>query len=89
MGISKDEKSKLKIIIFDMDGVLFDTIPLSKQNFMRRYPGVTEEMYIDMHVGNFHEKAAGYTHLKIKETEAEHQQHLLNYAAHKKESNIF
>lgn len=72
-----------------MDGVLFDTIPLSKQNFMRRYPGVTEEMYIDMHAGNFHEKAAGYAHLKIQETEEEHKQHLLDYAAKKKESKIF
>ncbi len=89
MGISKDEKSKLKIIIFDMDGVLFDTIPLSKQNFMRRHPGVTEEMYIDMHTGNFHEKAASHAHLKIKETEEEHKQHLVDYSAKKSESKIF
>lgn len=72
-----------------MDGVLFDTIPLSKRNFMRRYPGVTEEMYIDMHAGNFHKKAASYAHLKIQETEEEHKQHLLDYAAQKKESKIF
>lgn len=89
MGVSKNAQTKNKIIIFDMDGVLFDTIPLSKQNFMRRYPGVTEEMYIDMHAGNFHEKVANYTHLKIHETEEEHKQHLLDYAAKKKESKIF
>lgn len=89
MNVSKKEQIRLKIIIFDMDGVLFDTIPLSKQNFLRRYPGVTEEMYIDMHAGNFHEKAASYKHLKIQETEEEHKQHLIDYAAKKKESKIF
>ncbi len=89
MDTANDNETKFKIIIFDMDGVLFDTIPLSKQNFMRRYPGVTEEMYIDMHAGNFHEKATSYSHLKIQETEEEHKQHLLDYAAKKKESKIF
>ena len=89
MSISKNNKAKFKIIVFDMDGVLFDTIPLSKESFLKRHPGATEEMYTDMHAGNFHEKLESYKHLKIQETEEEHRQHLLNYSEKKKESKIF
>lgn len=60
-----------KIIIFDMDGVLFNTIPFARQNFIQRYPGVTERMYNDIHTGNYHEGVAQYDHLRIEETEEE------------------
>lgn len=60
-----------KVIIFDMDGVLFDTIPNGRKFFLERHPGVSNEMYNEIHAGNFHTESAKYNHLKIHETEEE------------------
>ena len=60
-----------KIIIFDMDGVLFDTIPYAQKIFLENRPGVTVEMYKELHAGNFHEQAKKYDHLKKEWTEEE------------------
>jgi phosphoglycolate phosphatase len=80
---------KKKILIFDMDGVLFDTIPFAKKIFMERHPGVAEEIYNELHSGNFHEEASKYLHLQIKETEEEKNKFYLDYSDRKSKSNIF
>ncbi len=67
-----------------MDGVLFDTIPYAKKVFIERHPGVTEEMYNEIHTGNFHEEASKYSHLKIKETREEAEKFKTNYSENKK-----
>lgn len=81
--------SKKKIIIFDMDGVLFDTIPFARQVFMKTHPGVTEEMYNDIHNGNFHQEAAKYSHLLPKETERERNKRYKDYSENKSKSKLF
>ena len=81
--------TKKKVIVFDMDGVLFDTIPYARKVFMERHPGVTEEMYNEIHSGNFHDNALKYKHLHIKETEAEKEQHRVKYAQKKSQTPLF
>lgn len=54
-----------------MDGVLFKTINYARQKFLEKHPGVTEEMYNDIHTGNYHKGAEKYAHLKIQETPQE------------------
>jgi beta-phosphoglucomutase-like phosphatase (HAD superfamily) len=62
---------KKKVIIFDMDGVIFDSIEFAKKNFISVHPGVTEEMYKEIHLGNYHDNLKQYSHLKKEETEEE------------------
>jgi phosphoglycolate phosphatase-like HAD superfamily hydrolase len=78
-----------KVIIFDMDGVLFDTIPYARKVFLERHPGVTEEMYNQIHSGNFHIEASKYSHLKIVETEEEKIKHQIDYAEKKSKTKMF
>ncbi|QQR79213.1 MAG: HAD family hydrolase [Candidatus Moraniibacteriota bacterium] len=78
-----------KVIIFDMDGVLFDTIPYAEETFLGGHLGVTSEMYKELHSGNFHEEIKKYSHLKKEETEEEVVRRNLAYAEKKKEAPLF
>jgi HAD superfamily hydrolase (TIGR01509 family) len=78
-----------KVLVFDMDGVLFDTIPYAEEVFLERHPGVTSEMYKEIHTGNFHEEAKKYSHLKKEETAEEKEKRSLAYAEKKKETSMF
>src|SRR3989344_6119507 len=80
---------KKKIIIFDMDGVLIDSIPFAKESFMLLHPGVTEEMYREIHSGNFHEEIKKYSHLKKEETEEEKMKRQAEYAEAKRGAKLF
>lgn len=80
---------KKKIVIFDMDGVLFDTVALARDSFLAKHPGVTEEEYNDMHSGNFYEEKAKYSHLRIKQTEEEAAAHSENFTKIKSQSKMF
>jgi len=62
---------KKKIIIFDLDGVLFDSIALTEQFFSERYPGLTKEMQLEILRGNFHEGLKNITLPKKEQTEEE------------------
>ena len=72
-----------------MDGVLFDTIPFAEEFFLNNHPGITSEMYKDMHTGNFHEGTQKYSHLKKSETEEERSQRLIFYAEKKSKTPLF
>lgn len=78
-----------KVIIFDMDGVLFDTIPYAREVFLNRHPGMTEEMYNEIHGGNFHIESKKYSHLKITETEEQKIKHQIDYAEKKSKTPLF
>ncbi len=47
-----------KLIIFDMDGVLFDSIGLADEHIKKQYPGITDEYHQEMMLGNYHEEYA-------------------------------
>ena len=74
---------KNKIIIFDMDGVLYDTIPFAEEEYLKIHPGMTKEMYREIHSGNFHEESKKYSHLKKIETEEEKNNRKKIYAERK------
>lgn len=78
-----------KVLVFDMDGVLFDTIPYAEKVFLERHPGMTSKMYKEIHSGNFHEEANKYVHLKKEETVEEKEKRSLAYAEKKKETPLF
>lgn len=72
-----------------MDGVLFDTIGFAQETFLKRYPGVSADMYKEIHSGNFPDEVKKYEHLKIKETEAEESLYRATYAEQKSKAAVF
>ncbi len=78
-----------KILIFDMDGVLFDTIPYAEQVTLESYPGMTSAMYKELHSGNYHEELAKHASLKKVITEDEEAKRRLAYAEKKKNAPLF
>ena len=76
-------------IIFDMDGVIFDTIPYARQDFMEMHPGLTADMYNQIHLGNYHEEAKKYAYLKVPETEDQREQRRIEYFKLKSGSKSF
>ncbi len=80
---------KYTMVIFDMDGVLFDTIPFAQEFYLQGHPGMTAEMYKSLHAGNFHEESKKYSHLRKEETEEETRQRHEWYAEKKSMSAIF
>ena len=80
---------KNKVIVFDMDGVLFDTIPYARKVFLETHPGVTENMYNELHSGNFHIEHKKYSHLRISQTEEEKNIHHQKYSEIKSKTPMF
>lgn len=72
-----------------MDGVLFDTIPYAREVFLEKHPGVTADMYDEIHTGNFHEESKKYVSYRIEETEEEKVKHKANYAERKSKTPLF
>src|ERR1035437_6461788 len=78
-----------KIIIFDMDGVLFDSTDISEKYIISQYPGITKEMTKELLCGNFHEEIEKITIPKKKETEEEIKQHKLLFSKNKLEVPMY
>lgn len=78
-----------KVIIFDMDGVLFDTIGEARKSFIDRHPSVTVDMYNEIHSGNFHAEAEKYSHLQVHESDEERDEKFKRYAEMKSKASLF
>lgn len=78
-----------KVIIFDMDGVLVDTITNAREAFLRRHVGVTSNMYDEIHTGNYHTEAKKYAHLRIPETAEEKEMREKSFVEMKSRSPLF
>ena len=82
-----------KVIIFDMDGVLFDTSEIVEQYFLERYPTLTTELQKEMLCGNIHEEMEKYiATLPVSETiETEEQKEVRRaiYSARKLKAEMY
>ncbi|MFA5830740.1 MAG: HAD hydrolase-like protein [Candidatus Paceibacterota bacterium] len=78
-----------KIIIFDMDGVLFDTTAVTEQYVSDQYPGITAEMQREILCGNFHEEVAKIPLPKKEQTEEEAEKFRILYAEKKSKAPMF
>lgn len=77
------------MVVFDMDGVIFDTIPFARSEYIKSHPGLTEEQYNEIHCGNFHTESVRYSHLTIAETEEERVRRYAIYGKAKGKSKVF
>jgi HAD superfamily hydrolase (TIGR01509 family) len=69
-----------KIIVFDLDGVLFDSIDSIEKNMHDMYPGFTKEIFQELACGNFHEEIKKFPIQKKQETEEETAKRELSYS---------
>lgn len=80
---------KRKIIIFDLDGVLFDSVAIATESLSYQYPGLTEEMQKELLTGNFHEELLKISLPKREETEEEKLARQIKYAKNKSEVPMY
>lgn len=59
---------KKKVIVFDLDGVLFDSIGLMSEYRKRAYPTLTDADIKELHTGNIFEEAKKRGHVPIEST---------------------
>jgi HAD superfamily hydrolase (TIGR01509 family) len=59
-----------KTIVFDLDGVLFNSVGLMSEITREEFPGITDEQILDLHRGNIHEEKRT-TSLKRREATEE------------------
>lgn len=74
-----------KVIIFDLDGVLFDSTEIVSDFLMTSFPTMTKEILDDMLRGNFHEEfeKVKKVHKKISETTEEFKARSVDYSKRK------
>ena len=64
-----------KVIIFDMDGVLIDSVETSAKYMLERFPTMTEEVGKEILCGNFHEEVEKFKLTnKVKEETPEERE---------------
>jgi HAD superfamily hydrolase (TIGR01509 family) len=78
-----------KVIIFDLDGVLFDTIEVVRQHLFDLYPGFTIDMHKELMTGNFHEEKRKITLPQKEETEEEATERKLTFSKNKSEAPMY
>jgi len=78
-----------KIIIFDMDGVIFDSVDYARKFFIENHPGVSAEMYNEIHADNYYEGIKKYAGLRITLSEAKKKKSQSDYASRKSRLPIF
>ncbi len=80
---------KKGVIIFDLDGVLFDSMDMALKYILDLYPGFTSEMQKELLCGNFHEEMQKIKIPKKSETEEERDNRKLLYSQKKSEVPMY
>jgi phosphoglycolate phosphatase len=82
---------KKKLIIFDLDGVLFDSPKLVNAYFLHMYPTMTQEQMNEILSGNFHEGLEKFkmTNKPIEETPEEKKKRQENYTKSKLSTPLY
>lgn len=80
-----------KIIIFDLDGVLFDSPKLVSDHLLTSFPTVTKEELDEVLCGNFHEELEKLKlrHPALQETPEEKEKRSTKYSEQKKKVPLY
>ncbi len=81
----------MKVIIFDMDGVLFDSVALAESYFLEDYPNLTREDYKELLTGNIHEEILKFklNNIGVIRTEEERRLRKIAYSQKKLKVNMY
>ena len=79
----------MKCIVFDMDGVLFDSCAIAEESIAQQYPDITKEQQKEILAGNFHEELAKLSLVKKSETAEEKEIRQMQYAYNKSQSLMY
>ncbi len=82
---------KRKVIIFDMDGVLFDSVKIVGDFLLSQYPTMTIEIMDEILTGNFHIELEKFksTNKRIEETPEENKARSEKYSQDKSQAPLF
>jgi len=80
---------KNKIIIFDMDGVLFDTNEIASRHMSLRFPGISEETKLELLTGNFHQELEKLSLERAQESEEQKLERQVRYVKEKSEAPMY
>lgn len=82
---------KKKVIIFDLDGVLFNSTKLVSDYFLHQYPTLTKDVLDEMLCGNFHEglEKLKLNNIPIQETPEEKKIRQENYSIQKLKTPLY
>ncbi len=82
---------KRKVIIFDLDGVLFDSVQLVNDFMLQSYPSMTQEVMNEILSGNFHEEMKKFklTNKPLPETEEEKLHRRANFSLRKSQTPVY
>ncbi len=78
-----------KVIIFDMDGVIFDSGEIAQNHIKNKYPSLTEEMHKEILMHNFYDGLAKIKHLKRPMSKEEEETLGLEYIEKKKQAPLY
>lgn len=68
-----------EVIIFDLDGVIVDSVGLMAELNRNSFPGITDQQIKDLHKENIHEAIKKTTLVRKEESEEEFQTRMLEY----------
>ena len=78
-----------KVIVFDMDGVIFDSGEIAHNHIKNKYPSLTEEMHKEILMHNFYDGLAKIKHLKRPMSKEEEETLGLEYIEKKKKAPLY
>ncbi len=78
-----------KLIIFDLDGVLFDSSRIAYEGVRGIFPTLTDDIMNEILCGNFHEEIKKLTLPRVKETEEEQKVRRTQYLERKIQAPLF
>lgn len=80
-----------RVIIFDLDGVIFDSVKLAEKSFLENFPTMTSNDHKEILTGNFHEEMEKFKnhHTGTFRTEEEKEERKIKYAQEKLKVNMY
>ncbi len=78
-----------KVIIFDFDGVIIDSVALMHELSKQSFPGISDEEAKNLHTENIYESMKKFAHLKREEADEEKEARRLEYTQKKLSLALF
>lgn len=78
-----------KVIVFDLDGVIFDSTAIAKEHLLKSFPDMTDQIHKEILTGNFHEEIRKLNLRRVEETNEEKEKRKIWYSEQKAKSPVY